>query len=68
MRVRGLRRSISASMSRLNAIAADRAPTIATTIHAIFTHSACLLIPPSRTASSAPVSANGKRENRVLRT
>ena len=36
MRVRGLRASISASRIRLNAIAAERAPTIATTIQSSF--------------------------------
>src|SRR5690348_486840 len=59
MRVRGLRRSISASMSRLNAMAADRAPTMATTIQAVLIHSRRRSRPPSRMASTAPVSANG---------
>ena len=36
LRVRGLRASMSASKIRLNAMAADRAPTIATTIQTIF--------------------------------
>ena len=47
--VRGFRASISASISRLSAIASERAPTIATVIH---TRSCALGTPP--TARNAP--------------
>src|SRR5260370_12293022 len=60
--VRGLRASISASIRRLNAMAAERAPTIATTIQASFRHRRSLARPPSRTASRAPVKAKGSAE------
>ena len=59
--VRGLSASMRASTSRLKPIAALRADTIATMTHRICRHSngACCH------ASNAPVSANGKREDRV---
>src|SRR5258708_34978893 len=57
--VRGLRASISASSTRLKAMATDRAATIATTIHASLAHKPSRANPASRQASSAPVSANG---------
>ena len=44
---------------RLNAIAAERAPTIATTIQSSFHAESVGREPSSRIASSAPVSANG---------
>jgi hypothetical protein len=52
--VRGLAASIEVSASRLNAIAAERAETMATTIQAIGRHAGK---PPA--ASMAPQNANG---------
>src|SRR5580658_2439149 len=60
MRVRGLRASIPWSIRRLKAIAAERAPTIATTIQPIFVQAAAAPRPEWRKASRAPVSAKGK--------
>ena len=58
--MRGLRPSISASRMRLKAIAAERAPTIARTIHSqLFCRKRSPASGFSRKASSAPVSANG---------
>src|SRR5579885_18423 len=62
MRVRGLRASISASTSRLNAIAAERAPTMATQIQTSFQPTARRLSPTWRIASSAPVRAKGREQ------
>ena len=59
MRVRRLIASISASATRLKAIAADRAATIATTIHANFPASSLQPRPLPRTANNAPVNAKG---------
>ena len=58
--VRGLRASMSASITRLNAMAADRAPTIATTIHSSLRQILGDAKPLSRNASSAPVRAKGR--------
>ena len=52
--VRGLAASIEASASRLNAIAAERAATIATTIHASWRQ-----FGTPRAANIAPHNANG---------
>src|ERR1700733_11059175 len=54
VRVRGLAASMEASASRLNAMAAERAETIATTIQS----SACAVGQPPA-AKSAPHKANG---------
>src|SRR5277367_2615934 len=59
MRVRGFRPSIPASKMRLNAIAAERAPTIASTIQASFSPKIPKGKRLSRKASNAPVKANG---------
>ena len=57
--VRGLRASISASTRRLNAMAAERAPTIASTIQSSVHQPREVNPPLSRNASIAPVSAKG---------
>jgi hypothetical protein len=58
--VLGLSASCDASTSRLNAMAALRAATIATTIHtSLRAAGANVQSPPSCSARSAPVSANG---------
>src|SRR5579864_732792 len=57
--VRGLRASISASSTRLNAMATERAATMATTIQPMRQARAARAKPASRQASSAPVSAKG---------
>ena len=57
--VRGFFASISASSTRLNAIATDLAATIATTIHASLNASPWRSKPEARQASKAPVSAKG---------
>ena len=57
--VRGLRASISASSTRLNAIATDLAATIATMIQTSFQSKPSRGNPDSRQASNAPVNANG---------
>jgi len=59
-RVRGLRASSSASSIRLKVMAAERAPTIATTIQESRHARLPVAKPCSRKASSAAVSANGK--------
>src|ERR1035441_9219636 len=58
--VRGFLPSIGASTSRLNAMAAERAPIMATTIQASFPPIPADWYPPSRNPSSAPVSAKGR--------
>ncbi len=57
--VLGFLASIGASTSRLNAIAADRAATIATTIHIISRGHSGTVNPLCRIASNAPVNAKG---------
>src|SRR5580704_5152405 len=57
--VRGLRASISASRTRLNAMATERAATMASTIQPIFNHKSCAVNASSRQANKAPVKANG---------
>ena len=57
--VRGFRASIRESSIRLNAIAADRAPTIAKTIQGSFASTTVALKFSSRTARKAPVRAKG---------
>src|SRR5262249_45550881 len=63
MAVRGLRASIRASTSRLNPIAALRAATIATRIHATVAHVTVVRC----AASSAPASANGSANTEWLK-
>ena len=58
MRVRGLRASISASIRRLKAMAAERAPTMATTIQPIFDHAAGARSPDCANGQQRP----GQRE------
>ncbi len=60
MRVRGLRASISASSKRLNAMAAERAATIATTIQPDLAPGRARVEAGIAQASSAPVSAKGR--------
>ncbi len=80
MRVRGLRASMRASTRRLKAMAADRAHTIATTIHKSIPRKrhhaeaagwpAAARSPMSRQASRAPVRAKGRANtecsNRIM--
>jgi hypothetical protein len=61
--VRGLSASNRASTSRLNPIAALRAPTMQTTIQPTCAHEKGW----SRHASSAPVSANGRANTEWLK-
>src|SRR5215213_8510084 len=61
--VRGFRASHQASTRRLKPIAALRAATIATTIHA----TACHVTGVTRAARSAPVDANGSAKTEWLK-
>ncbi len=65
--VRGLRASISASTRRLNAMAADRAPTIATTIQSQFpAHARAGVKPAFAKRQQRPGQRERQREHRVL--